>query len=106
MASFAGRVTEYLVKPLLSLNSDFPHLKQPLSGMLQVVLLPNPARINSGHAISCHPRCSFSRRIKKEVDISVINHRKRAYESKSEHAFYECNCILKTLSEQWILKLN
>jgi glucosyl-3-phosphoglycerate synthase len=110
MASFEnfGRVTEFLVKPLLAyLVPDLANIRQPLSGMFAVhSSYLNPERINSGHAISrILLDVYFAGARITEVDIGAIIHRKRLDVAKREQAISECQCILNTLSERGLLNI-
>lgn len=110
MANFDnfGRVTEYLVRPLLaSLLPGLAFIGQPLSGMFAarrgVLSLQH---MENGHAISrILLHAYFEGAVIQEAHIGQILHRKRADEAKTEQAVTECSTIIRTLIERGVLVL-
>ena len=104
-----GRVTEFLVRPLLSLLvPDLAYLKQPLSGMFAGYLpYLNPEHISPGYSMGGTLLDVYFKGARiREVDIGVITHRHRSDEAKRNHALTACKCILYALSEQGIIKMS
>jgi hypothetical protein len=67
----------------------------------------NPEKIIPGYSMAGTLLDVYFKKARiSEVDIGVITHRHRPDDVKRDHARTACKCILTTLSEQGILKIN
>lgn len=108
IASFKnfGRITEYLIKPLLSeLVPELAHLKQPISGMfacrrslidLKKVFLED---VIANVLLDFY----FKGMRIKEVDIGLIRHKHRPDIVKCKQAHLECSSIINYLLENGLI---
>lgn len=102
-----GRVTEYLVRPLLErFVPSLVTIKQPLSGMFAISRdILSLQTMEVGHAVSGILLEAYFKKARiAQVYIGEIHHRKRDDASKAAQASSECSAIVKMLIENGVIQ--